>query len=309
MLTRTFVIFALGLLASGALRVIHTSDQGAPLPAEDFWLQKTYPESLFDGVIVGNSRTFRGLSPAAMKASLPGLQLHNFGYSAARLTPDYLDAAEALLKPKGRSRFLVVGLTGHSLSRPKPGQPANPHLRKFTQTPAHEAWLRRRATVLASRWFPSLVADPTIDLQIALQGSGVVRYNKRFFPTGFVASDMVPRDPARVLAKYKKTLAAHPTSPAALSELVAWVFEARKRDLSIFVFEPPRPEATAQLELGLGRFDPERSKTLLKAAGAVWLDVPTQGMHSYDGSHLEPASAKVLSLALAQGIAASLKQP
>ncbi len=309
MLRRTFLVFAFGLLVSGGLNIVAQKPADASLQAKDFWLQKTYPEARFDGVLVGDSRLYRGLSPAAMAPALPGLRLHNFGYSSARLTPAFLDAAENLLDADQPRRCVVLGLTAHSLSQPKLGQAANPHYQGLAKTPAHEAWLRHRGNVLASHWFPSLINDPTKALQLAAQGATKLSYSEHFHASGLVASDTVPRDPNRALASYRKTLASHPASNQALEALVAWVRGARKRGLSVFVFEPPRPRAMEQLEQDLGRLDPDHCRTVLQAAGAAWLDVPTQGMHSYDGSHLDAASAKVLSLALAQGIAAALKLP
>ena len=84
-------------------------------PDKFFWYKKTFAPNDQDILLVGDSRVYRGLSPAAMAAVLKGSKILNFGYSSAGFEPFFLDAAVKKLSAKGK-RILVLGVTPHSLT-------------------------------------------------------------------------------------------------------------------------------------------------------------------------------------------------
>jgi hypothetical protein len=296
MLRRTTGWLLLGLLLAGGARLAFDSGAERGLDASAFWLQKTFPERLFDGVIVGDSRVYRGVSPELVEAQLGGRSVHNFGYSSARLTPKFLDAAEALLDPDSGAPFVVIGLTAHSLSAP-PAKGANPHFDGFASRSRASVYVTRRGEWLAGRALPSLIADPTVRLQMARQKAAEVTYHQHFDGRGFVASTTDPVDPQRALPGYRKTLAAHPVATAQIEALADWVRGAVQRGVTVVVFVPPRPAAMAGIERGAG-WSETALRRRLQGAGAQWLSVPFEGLSSYDGSHLDAASAKRFSQAL-----------
>ena len=98
MVWRTSMWLGLGLLVSGAASLGLGDGATSRLNHHEFWAAKSFPGRLFEGVLIGDSRVYRGLSPAVMDDRLGVGTVHNFGYSSARFARPYLNAAAALLK-------------------------------------------------------------------------------------------------------------------------------------------------------------------------------------------------------------------
>jgi hypothetical protein len=280
----------LGLLLAGGARLGLEPRGERGLEANAFWLSKTFPERRFDGVIIGDSRVYRGVSPLLVEAHLGRRSVHNFGYSSARLTPQFLDAGAALLDPDSKAPFVVLGLTAHSLSAPG-AKGANPHYEGFAGQSRASVWVGRRGEWLAERTLPPLIGDPTVALQMARQKAAEVTYHQHFGARGFVASSTDPVDPQRALPGYRKTLAKHPVAPAQVDALIGWVRRTVQAGVTVLVYVPPRPPAMAAIEERAGWAEGTLRRRL-EAAGAEWLSMPFQGLTSYDGSHLDAPSAR-----------------
>ena len=277
------------------------SEADQSIDKHSFWLNKTYPSQAFDGVMVGDSRLYRGFSPARIEAKLPGVTLHNFGYSSARLTPDLLNAALAHLDPKSATPFVVLALTAHSLTAPKQGSD-NPHYDGFAQRNRATVWLSQRGAWISRKAWPAWIKDPTDGLLMARQGAGSVAYHESFDARGFVASVTTPKDPQRALKSYRKLLTASPVQEARLVALANWVRETTSKGIRVIAMVPPRAPAMEELERQAGGWSKEAVKARLKTAGAQWIDMPWTNLSSYDGSHLDPPSAERVSDQLGQAL-------
>ena len=101
------LIGLIGLLRPDAMRTVSREKW--------FWTWKTHSDRKFDVVFVGDSRTYRGISPESMAEGLQGFRILNFGYSSGSLSALMLAEAESRLDAGGR-RIIVLGVTPSSLT-------------------------------------------------------------------------------------------------------------------------------------------------------------------------------------------------
>ena len=80
-----------------------------------FWSLKIHRTDEFDLFLVGDSRTYSVLSPAAMQTILPDLRILNFGFSSGGLNPEIYALVEQRLATDGPHPMIVLGITSISL--------------------------------------------------------------------------------------------------------------------------------------------------------------------------------------------------
>src|SRR5512146_2424266 len=83
---------------------------------ERFWVLKTHGKAKYDLILMGDSRVYRGLSPASMESVLTGYRIFNFGYSGGGLDRLMYAAAEKRLDPKSDRPSIVFGVTPLALT-------------------------------------------------------------------------------------------------------------------------------------------------------------------------------------------------
>jgi hypothetical protein len=69
--------------------------------------------------------------------------------------------------------------------------------------------------------------------------------------------------------------------------------------IRVIAFRPPSTFEMVDLENKISGFDERSFVQQFTQAGGIWLDIPIEPYHSYDGSHLVKASAIQLSIDLA----------
>ena len=294
------------MMLSATLNLTLWAQPTRSIDKQSFWLNKTYPNQVFDAVMVGDSRLYRGFSPTQIEAKLSGISLHNFGYSSARLTPDLLDAATTHIDPKSSSPIVLIAVTAHSLTQPKQGGD-NPHYDGFAQRNRATIWLSQRSSWVSRTAWPAWIDDPTDRLLMARQGAGSVHYRETFDARGFVASSTLPQDPKRALASYRQLLKESPVQNQRLKALAEWVQQKVAMGVSVVAFVPPRPPAMREVERQVGGWSKADVKDQLKVAGADWIDLKWEGLSSYDGSHLDEESAQIASKRLGIALEKILK--
>ncbi|MFW5831780.1 MAG: hypothetical protein ACOCVA_05990, partial [Prolixibacteraceae bacterium] len=127
-----------------------------PEDAEDvkrelFWSRKTFAPPVYDVVLLGDSRLYRGLSPDAMKPHLPDLKILNFGYSNGGLNPTMFEAAEEKLAENNKPKIIVLGISANTVT----GYSAdNQHFLQERNRP-REQLIERLYLHTLRQWLPS----------------------------------------------------------------------------------------------------------------------------------------------------------
>jgi hypothetical protein len=265
-----------------------------------FWMEKLDWGPSSDVVVVGDSRTYRGVDPSSFAGTHPRGCV-NFGFSSATLSPEFLSKAAAALAPDG-DRILIIGLTAASLRAPLPNRDGfvaagieygRLHM-PLRLARAIEEWELMVAPFAIDRGFGDSVqaARATAD-----------EYSQRFHPNGWVESDRAVDDPVGAgLAVVRRDFERSPHSPRAVDELVSAVRRLSVGGTRVFVFRPWVPDAVSSEEDRIGGLDWSAVRTRLQSAGARWVDIRVPGLRSYDGTHLDGPSARRVSAELSRSI-------
>ena len=104
---KTFITFLAIFVLFGGYKLYYISycvPEQNRTTDKKFWYKKTFASNDNDIILVGDSRIYRGLSPAAMNVLLKKNKILNFGYSSAGFDPYFLD--EAVKKLSDDLRYL-----------------------------------------------------------------------------------------------------------------------------------------------------------------------------------------------------------
>ncbi len=288
----------ISLVLIGLCGVARPAGGNTGIPEGTFWAQKMCWVHCADVVILGDSRAFRGLSPAAMGQVLPGLRIVNYAFSANGYAPEYLAAAEQVLDPASPTRVILLCVTPRTLT---PSAQESNGFHDLARRQPVEMWLTAHSGRLPGWLAPYEFADVLAALR---GGRRKVTYRNEYRLDGFVASTREPEDQTLQLADYKAIFRSGPASPAAAAALLRQVRAWRQAGIRVYGLRPPVGPEMYELEQRLSRFDARHFPRRFTEAGGVWLELDPLKYHAYDGSHLRADSADQLSREVARRILA-----
>lgn len=293
--SKTLTFFMSFLFSSSSLVLynLNNVDQRISLLLERkrFWLNKTYAPSSFDGVIIGDSRVYRGINPALFQEEGIGKFL-NFGYSSAGLSPNLIESAKSKLSPQKRN-VIILGITPHSLTKEAF---KNDHFGSF-QNFSKDSQFFYLSKILPLAFAPLDAEGDYINKN----------YIESYKENGWVASDYKERKPQHALKSYNDNYDKYQVN----NELINHLIKNKKKykDYKKFAFWMPSTQEMDQLELKKGRFAPELVKVTMEKAGFKWIPIPFRSkLISYDGSHLTSDSANRLSRFIAKEVRLAIEK-
>jgi hypothetical protein len=301
---RQRILWSLGLtivfLAIGAWYFpdIPTSSMQSDL----FWSNKVQPNQQFELVFIGDSRIYRGISPNIIEeelAEIDTFSVFNYGFSSAGLDTAFLDAGAALLNPNSEKRMIVLGITASSLADENL---VNAHHWQEKNRHPVEIWQRKNINPYLSFFDPT---SPLV-LRNAYRGEKI-GYYQNYQQNGWIASDKLPRDDWKEYWHVQKTYPTVKFSVSVRENLIKKVAQWEAEGIQVFGFRPP---AAAHFEAVETKYYPEEAlKTQFEAVGGTWIEIPNRTSYiTYDGNHLEEASAKKLSSFVGKAIKSSLNK-
>ena len=285
-LVQTFLLATIGLVVMGLL------GPGSPDPQEEvlakqtaFFINKAHQTEKFDMVIVGDSRALRGLSPAEISKQLPDVSIFNFAFNAGGMNVEMYDEADKLLQADSSTRSVLLVPTSLAFMLHKT---SNSQFREYRLKPKDQAWLYQNAPAVAN-FFQSL--SPSVFLRRWFDLKPQKFLTQEFTSDGWLATEQTPRDDVTNLHTQREILASHKIDPGLISEFMAKTKAWTNDGTNVFALFPPAYEPRAALEDSLLDFDKAAFRLAFVQAGGIWLD-PTEAAYvTYDGSHLEKASA------------------
>jgi hypothetical protein len=269
------------------------------LRANRFWIMKAQNKGKYAVLILGDSRSYRGLSPAEMSKSLGSSNIYNLAFSAGGLNQEIYDVASGMLDMGAKHRMIVLGVTPGSLMastennrqyREEHNRPQSAYLERVYIDP----WLQRFVPFDWERLMYS-VAD---------RRSNGKRHVNRYADDGWVGSGGSPEDPTDELNSYREVMARYQVKEALVQALFDQTRMWSSMGVRVFGFRPPTSQAMLDLENKMSGFDEREFVEGFEAAGGKWIPVEPSTYHSYDGSHLDEASA----IRLSDYIAAQISQ-
>lgn len=290
---------AITLLIAAALAA--TISAVLPVGSEDvksefFWSRKTFASPVYDVVLMGDSRVYRGLSPEAMKPHLPGLKILNFGYSNGGLNPVMFDAAERKLAENDNPKVIVLGISANTITAYSAD---NQQFLQELNRP-REQLLERLYLNRLRQLFPS--TSPLELLQLLVEKEDSSFYRHTYFRSGYVASEKFPIDTTEAIPLYTDDFTNYKVEDKFLEPLFRQVREWSNKGISVVAFRPPVSQPMRNLEDTLGEFDEGKLKNGIVQAGGHWIDLNPSNYKTYDGSHLMVESAQKLSVKVAKSI-------
>jgi hypothetical protein len=308
---RTFIVLLLALLlflAAAEVRPRPLAVTVLPLsynPVQEinpasrrFWVLKAQAPTRFDMLLMGDSRIYRGLSPAAMQSVLAGARILNYGFSGGGLNPEMYAAAQARLDPLSSRKAIVLGVSPLTLT---PRAEANEHFLQEMGRPPETLFLYQSSQPLVTLFEP---IQPSETNPPSPGGEG---YYLEFHDDGWVASWTIPERTDSALSSYYDIFRGTRVEERLVQALLDQTRKWTRAGIRVYAFRPPASAAMVALEDRMSGFDEASFARRFEEAGGTWFSIPLALYHSYDGSHLIKQSAVQLSLDLAHKIQQSTR--
>jgi hypothetical protein len=277
-------VLLLSVVVLAATIIGRPRDESGAYP-ERFWIEKAHWQAIADVVLAGDSRVYRGLSPAEMARHLAGVRIFNFGFSSAGYSPDYLAAIEQVLDPASSRKAIILGITPFSLT------PSASRNNGFMEN------RNRRATGLFDR-----VLEPLFWHLEPMGVGGLVNlirqhhhYYEMFHANGWVAGRRVPEVPGDAVDRYGRVFLGNAVAPSIEDGLLFQVRQWADAGVRVYGFRPPTCRKMVDLENERSGFAEKTFVVRFEAEGGIWLNLDQTAYHTYDGSHLREDAAVELS--------------
>lgn len=262
-----------------------------------FWILKTHSEKKYSLLLCGDSRTYRGMSPQAMKKVLPDFSIYNFGYSSGSFSPFMLDQIEKRLDFDAPTKVLYLGITPYSLT---PKAAKDGHISQELARKKEEIWESLYLEPLEQFFEP-------YQLNWDKPGDSVL-YIQEYKTTGWVATTKIPPSPEEAIPIYTKDFQDNSVSNTVIDSLVARVKRWTERRVIVFAARPPTTNAMINLENTISGFNENEFVLKFEEAGGIWLQTDIDDYQSFDGSHLDIPSAIKFSTDIASMIKTELSR-
>ena len=253
------------------------------LQSDLFWAEKVYGKSQYDVLLMGDSRTYKGVSPKTLRSRVPHVNIYNFGFSSSRINEQLLGEAEKRLQKNGK-RFLIFSCTSCDLIDTK-----------------NEYFFSIRKPTVFSRIFPLHFIKTDYLEQI---NSGSVDLG--FLSQKFKKDEAICRN---VLGLYNHSFAKRPFLPSDFKHFVQNLKWCKRNNIKVVAYRMVSCREMDELEDKLSGVDWNKIKQAVLDEGFVWLERPPSplleqiGEHCWDASHLNAEGAELFSNWLGQELA------
>ena len=289
-------LFLLAALLSVPFYLLRDEMDTETIKKNRYWTLKTRNTKTYDIVFGGDSRVFRGISPAHFATEMEGRSVHNFAYWANGYGRDYLEGIEGKIDTTSPLQMIILGVTPHSLTEKTA---RSPHY--------HYEISRARKSVVQTvylSWLEEYFAPyGIIELSEKLGGKSK-EHNKRivYHDNGWVETWWVQPDTMNAAKSYRTLFEGDPVSEEVIGGLMEFVEKWSSSGIHVVGFRPPATFTIRQYEEELGGFLESTLKERFRNAGGIWIDVNPEEYQTFDGSHLDHHSAMQISADLARTI-------
>lgn len=279
----TFTIVIASILV-GALSFFMPKNKEKYL-GDRFWSQKTFAPAVYDIVIMGDSRVYRGLSPGIMEKILPGMKILNFGYSNGGLNPTMFEMAEKKISIKSQNNVIVLGvspncITGYTRKNEQFWQEKNRPREDIFERLYLNGMLYHFSTTTPEAIRDLLKKEPSTNYYLN-------EYNAK----GYVESEKFPADTTESIPSYISDFTNYKVEERFVDDLIIQVKEWSNKGINVVGFRPPVSVPLRALEDTMGLFNEAVISARFKEAGGHWVDLNPNLYKTYDGSHLNKESA------------------
>lgn len=281
------------------LGTVRRNDSSGMEP-ESFWAMKSEWRNQADIVLLGDSRTLIGVSPAAMQEALPNARILNYAFGKVGYVESYLLMVEELLDKTSEQPAVVLGITPLSLTHSS--WQTNGFLTYIVE--GNTTKLGSRFATLRHFFMP--ITTRELINTLGPDDKAVHKY-RHWHRNGWLEAYDVPEDPRESMEDYATIFGPDRQGPTrrevadlVIDAILGWT----ARGIRVYGFRSPTSEAMVALEGNQAHWDPDEFIGRFEAAGGSWLTFDEDAYHAYDNHHLDSESAKRFSADLAAKIAA-----
>lgn len=262
----------------------------------EFWIKKTFSKTHSNVVIGGDSRTYRGLSPKALKSTIgKELSIVNLGYSDGGFGLEYLQFLHQRLDTTAEQPMLILGITPLSLTK---NSADSKHLKSIQN--------KTKSEIFSGLYFASFLKHFPPYKPYELFDDSTEAYVIDYQTNGFAASNHSKGDFELTYYIYWDIFQKTNVNDTVIQNLTLELKKYVDQGIAVYCYAPPTPERMRKIEAEGSGLNWEAFITKLKNAGVNWINVEPTKYKSYDGSHIYAYDAHELSLYIGKQISASL---
>ena len=255
-----------------------------PMLKEAFWAKKVLADASYDLVLIGDSRVYRGIDPETLQTHAH-LKALNFGFSSGGLSPEIISIAARHLQLNG-GKCMLIAVSPNALLK---ASQSNGHYHQIVDLPEADLFLQSKFYAPLSALHAYALSD-FMKLRVGEQYFEDFKLN-----TGFVYSNHLPYDSAAALYQYRQQLSKNTIDTQVAYAFIDTLCSWQAKGFKIALTRIPTSFKMRQLEDQLTNAFVPRWLFAAQRKGLSVLTLPIGPFHSYDGSHLDGASAVKLS--------------
>jgi len=253
-----------------------------------FWANKIANQKKYDIVFIGDSRIYRGINPSVV-SEITKASVLNYGFSAAGLDSLLIVDGIKHLNPIGK-KIVVFGISPSAFTNEAI---KNEHFNSLRKINTKDLWIRKNL-------YPSLTFFDAYSLSEIKKQLNKEAYSQICKADGFIESNKLPPDSTAAISAYDDYFKQNAISNTHQQKFIELVKKLQKKGIKCYAFRVPTALPMTSLENRV--FDSQRFIQKMTEGGIHWLTIPQNGFTSYDGSHLNSASANKLSEILGDSI-------
>ncbi len=261
---------------------------------DKFWITKTFSEKTYPVVFGGDSRVYRGISPAEFEDEFPGMEGVNLGYSSNGYHPEYMKFMHSRLDKSAESPVIALGISPFNFS--KRGSRSD-HYKQQRNDRKKEEIIQYMYFYNFTRFFQPVDFLKTFGLEKKIDGFWNYRLIYHF--DGWMESYYLQPDSLKMLNSYKVTFTDNEYNEESLGMLCRQVRKWTDEGITVVAFRTPATHGVRVLEDSLSGFLINPFISQFQDAGGNWIEVDRTKYNTYDGSHLDHISALQFSRDLA----------
>ena len=257
-----------------------------------FWNNKVNDTKKYNFIVSGDSRAYRGVSPYEIETIIQNFEVKNLGFSSGGFNEEVFKLINKYLDINKNDNIVLICLTPFSLTN---SAYERGHIKSLEKNRGFENWkinnLTKRLTFF----------DPIIPSEIAARYFSYGYYHK-YHKNGWIESEKHPINRDIALKLYAKEFANNNFSEKSFQVLLDNIYDLTNKNVKVFTLRMPVYYKLKSLEDSLSGFNEEIVKSRIISNGGKWLNIQESFYSTYDGSHLDGESARLLSRNIAKKI-------
>lgn len=262
-----------------------------------FWNNKVNDTKKYNFIISGDSRAYRGVAPYEIETIIQNYEVKNLGFSSGGFNEEVFKLVNKYLDINKNDNIVLICLTPFSLTN---SAYESGHIKSLEKNRGFENWKINNITKRLTFF------DPIIPSEIAARYFSYGYYHK-YCNNGWIESEKLPIDRDIALELYTKEFANNKFSEMAFQVLLENIFDLTNKNVKVYALRMPVYPKLKALEDSLSGFNENIIKSKIISSGGYWLNVQDSLYSTYDGSHLDGESARLLSVNIAKKIKSQLE--